>query len=69
MAKVRPTRSATADKLVGKNVLVYINYGEGATEASPVWCLIGGQRGACVTLCRSRSIRYPLYLTDNHSSV
>lgn len=50
MAKVRPTRSATADKLVGKNVLVYINYGEGATEASPVWCLIGGQRGASLSM-------------------
>lgn len=50
MAKVRPTRSATVDKLVGKNVLVYINFGEGATEAAPVWTLIGGQRGASLSM-------------------
>lgn len=50
MAKVRATRSVTADKLVGKNVLVYINFGEGATEASPVWTLIGGQRSASLSM-------------------
>ena len=50
MAKVRPTRSATVDKLVGKNVLVYINFGEGATEAAPVWALIGGQRSASLSM-------------------
>ena len=50
MAKVRPTRSTAEDKLVGKNVLVYINYGEGATEAAPVWTLIGGQRSASLSM-------------------
>lgn len=50
MAKVRPTRSVTVDKLVGKNVLVYINFGENATEAAPVWTLIGGQRSASLSM-------------------
>ena len=50
MAKVRPTRSALEDKLVGKNVLLYINFGEGATEAAPVWTLIGGQRTASLSM-------------------
>ena len=50
MAKVRPTRSATEDKLVGKNVLLYINYGDGATESAPVWCLVGGQRNANLSM-------------------
>ena len=35
MAKVRAKRSVTVDKLVGKNVLVYINFGEDASEAVP----------------------------------
>ena len=35
----------TTEKIVaGKDVFLYINYGENATEASPVWTLIGGQR-------------------------
>ena len=46
MSKVRPTRSATEDKLRGKDVLAYLNYGESATEAAPVWLLLGGQRNA-----------------------
>ncbi len=46
MTKVRPTRSASEDKLRGKDVLAYLNYGEGATESSPVWFLLGGQRNA-----------------------
>ena len=50
MAKVRPTRSATEDKLVGKQVLLYINYGASATELAPVWCLIGGQRNANLSM-------------------
>lgn len=50
MSKVRPTRSVSADKLVGKEVLLYINYGDSATEAAPVWCLIGGQRTANLTM-------------------
>lgn len=50
MAKVRPTRSASEDKLVGKQVLLYINYGESATEVAPVWCLVGGQRNANLSM-------------------
>ena len=50
MAKVRATRSVTVDKLVGKNVLVYINFGESATESSPKWTLIGGQRSASLSM-------------------
>ena len=50
MAKERPTRSVTMDKLVGKNVLVYINFGENATEAAPDWTLIGGQRSASLSM-------------------
>ena len=46
MAKERVKRAATADKRLGKEVLLYLNYGEGATEAAPVWCLIGGQTTA-----------------------
>ncbi len=44
--KTRVKRDATQDKLLGKEVLLYINYGEGATEAAPVWALIGGQTTA-----------------------
>lgn len=50
MAKVRAARSVTQDKLVGKNVLIYINFGETATEAAPVWTLIGGQRGGSLSM-------------------
>lgn len=46
MSKERAKRTATADKLQGKEVLLYINYGESATEAAPVWTLIGGQTTA-----------------------
>jgi TP901-1 family phage major tail protein len=46
MAITRPARPAAQNKLMGKNVLVFLNYGDGATYASPVWALIGGQRNA-----------------------
>lgn len=46
MAKVRATKVETSNKLLGRNVLLYINFGEGATEAAPVWTLIGGQTTA-----------------------
>lgn len=49
MAKVRATRNDTSEKLLGKNILVFLNYGEGATEESPVWALVGGQRDASYT--------------------
>lgn len=46
MTKTRVKRDATQDKLLGKEVLVYLNYGEGATEAKPVWTQVGGQTTA-----------------------
>lgn len=46
MAKVRVKRDAAQDKLLGKEVLAYLNYGEGATHDKPVWALIGGQTTA-----------------------
>lgn len=50
MAKVRATVEDTSNKLLGKNVLLYINYGEGATVAAPVWTLIGGQQSADLSM-------------------
>lgn len=41
--KVRATMTSAKQRLVGKNCLVYLNYGEGATEAAPKWTAIGGQ--------------------------
>lgn len=46
MAKVRPTLAASEEKLLGKNVLVFLNFGETASYESPNWVLIGGQRSA-----------------------
>ena len=48
MAKTRVKRDVTADKLMGKQVLLYVNYGESATasEDKPAWTLIGGQTKA-----------------------
>lgn len=50
MAKVRATLEETSKKLMGKNVLLYINFGEAATEAAPVWTLIGGQQSADLSM-------------------
>ena len=44
MVAVRPKMKSTSEKLLGKNVLVFLNYGEAASEESPKWTLIGGQR-------------------------
>ena len=38
-----PTNPSTSSATVGKDYLLYINTG---TSGSPVWTLIGGQRGA-----------------------
>lgn len=46
MAKVRPTLAASEEKQLGKNVLVFLNYGETASYEAPKWALIGGQRSA-----------------------
>jgi TP901-1 family phage major tail protein len=46
MVAQRPKFKNTSEKLLGKNVLVFLNYGESATEETPKWALIGGQRSA-----------------------
>lgn len=46
MAKQRAIKSNIENKLRGKQVLLYINFGEGATFENPVWTLIGGQKTA-----------------------
>lgn len=48
--KVRATRSANAGKIQGKDVLAYLNYGTGATEALPQWSLFGGQTTADLSM-------------------
>lgn len=46
MAKVRPVMPIDEIKLLGKNVLAFLNFGELATEAAPKWAFLGGQRSA-----------------------
>lgn len=46
MAKVRPILPTDELKLLGKYVLAFLNFGESATEDTPIWALIGGQRSA-----------------------
>ena len=46
MAKVRPTMGVTEEKLLGKDVMAFLNYGESATYENPNWALIGGQRSS-----------------------
>lgn len=46
MSKVRPVKEGKEVKLLGKNVLVFLNFGEAATYELPKWALIGGQRSA-----------------------
>lgn len=49
MAKTRAVRPITSEKILGKNVLTFLNYGEGATPENLVWSLIGGQRNASLS--------------------
>lgn len=44
----QPTSQDTI--VMGRNVFLYINYGENATEANPVWTIVGGQRSTSVDL-------------------
>lgn len=44
--KVRAKLAKSHTKLEGKYVMVYLNFGENATEDSPKWSLIGGQKTA-----------------------
>lgn len=48
MANVLPQPTSTGRVVAGKNLFLYVNYGQDATEASPVWTLIGGQRSTSV---------------------
>lgn len=48
--KVRAKLAAVHTKLEGKYVLVYLNFGESATEASPKWAMIGGQKSGDLDL-------------------
>lgn len=49
MPMQRPIRPADELKLLGRKVLIFLNYGEDATWEVPVWLLIGGQRTADFT--------------------
>lgn len=46
MAAQRPIRPVIDKKLMGREVLVFLDFGEDATYDDPVWSLIGGQRTA-----------------------
>lgn len=48
--KVRAKQALTAGKIMGKEVLLYINFGEGATENAPKWTLVGGQTSADLSM-------------------
>lgn len=50
MAKERAKYGGELGKVTGKDVLLYINYGEGATEELPKWQLIGGQTTADLSM-------------------
>lgn len=50
MAETRVKRPPTSQKLMGKNTLLFLNYGEAATEQTPVWALFGGQRNASFSM-------------------
>jgi TP901-1 family phage major tail protein len=50
MANQRPQRPASQNKLLGKNVLLFLNYGEDASHEDPKWALIGGQRNAGLSM-------------------
>lgn len=43
MSKVRAEMTNSKQRLQGKNCIVYLNYGEAATEEAPKWTAIGGQ--------------------------
>lgn len=46
MAAQRPIRPVIDKKLMGREVIACLNYGEGATYEEPVWSVMGGQRTA-----------------------
>ena len=46
MAKARPIMPAEERKLLGRDVFLFLNYGEGATYKTPKFTILGGQRSA-----------------------
>lgn len=42
MAAQRPIRPVIDKKLMGREVIACLNYGEGATYEEPVWSIMGG---------------------------
>lgn len=45
-----PSYSSHSSAIPGKLFLLYVNYGEGATETSPKWVLLGGLRDNPITI-------------------
>jgi len=44
---MQPNKSQT---LAGKSLLLFLNYGEGATVENPKWGLVGGQRNSPLSM-------------------
>lgn len=44
---MQPNKSQT---LAGKSLLLFLNYGEGATVENPIWGLVGGQRNSPLSM-------------------
>lgn len=45
-----PQNTNASQSMAGKNLLLYIAYGEGATVESPIWNLVGGQRNSPLSM-------------------
>lgn len=45
-----PSYDSRSSAIPGKLFLLYVNYGEGATESSPKWVLLGGLRDNPITV-------------------
>lgn len=50
MSETRVKRPINQQKFMGKDILIFLNCGENATEAIPVWSLLGGQRNASLSM-------------------
>ena len=45
-----PKNTNASQSMAGKNLLLYIAYGEGATVEDPIWNLVGGQRNSPLSM-------------------
>ena len=45
-----PQNTNASQSMAGKNLLLYVAYGEGATVESPIWNLVGGQRNSPLSM-------------------